>query len=412
MKIAIIGTGISGLGAAYLLHKQHEITVYESDTRVGGHSRTIFVNDGSEQIPVDTGFIVFNKKNYPLLTRLFEILDVPIIESDMSFGVSVKDGWLEYGSKSMFSQKANWLRPQFWRMIMDILKFNKHALAYVGDRQDITLRQCLSDMKMGDWFCRYYLQAMGAAIWSCSVETILDFPAYTFLRFFENHGLLSVDDHPQWYTVKGGSREYIQRLTKNFSDKIKISCAVTKISRNQDSVTVRDSFGDEEHYDHVILACHADQALNMIEQPSKTEKDILSAFQYQKNSIIVHTDPSFMPKLKKCWASWVYLSQRTADNLPLVSLSYWMNQLQNLKTRSPILVTLNPHRRPKSDLVQDEYDFTHPVFTLHTLRAQKRIHEIQGINRISYCGAYLRYGFHEDGFMSAVEVAKQLGVVF
>lgn len=410
MKIAIIGSGISGLGAAYLLNAQHDIIVYEKNKVVGGHSRTITLDIEGKNVPVDTGFIVFNKRNYPLLTGLFEHLGVKIDKSDMSFGVSVENGGIEYGSKGMFAQKRNLLRPKFWGMILDILRFNKKALCMIKGQPDITLRDFLDKMKMGDWFRRYYLQAMGAAIWSCSVETILDFPAQTFLNFFKNHGLLTVNDHPQWYTVSGGSQEYIKKLTKDFTDKIRISSPVVSVKRFSDYVTVEDASGDKQDYDHVIFACHADQALAMLKDATIEEQEILGSFSYQDNHVVVHSDTSFMPQHKNAWASWVYLSHNLQDQQPVVSLSYWMNNLQQLNTDQTVIITLNPQRQPKPELVYDRHDFSHPVFTLQATNAQRSIENIQNNNRTSFCGAYQRYGFHEDGLLSAVNVAKELGV--
>lgn len=409
MKIAIIGTGISGLGAASMLHPHHDITVYEAEGRLGGHSRTIEIRDGQKRVPVDTGFIVFNYRNYPLLTALFDHLDVPVEKSDMSFGASIAGGWMEYSSTSMLAQKRNILRPGYWGMIRDVLRFNKQARSYIEMPNNMTLAECLDDLNMGDWFRRYYLQAMGAAIWSCSVETILRFPARTFLRFFDNHGLLSVNDHPQWYTVTGGSRQYVSRLSAPFAERIRLNTPVEKVTSRKGKLVVRDKSGDEESYDHVIFACHADQALGMIEPVWQAHQDVLGAFSYQPNRIVVHSDTSFMPRRREAWASWVYLSEGSSDNQPVVSLSYWMNNLQNLPTRKPVIITLNPGRMPDPDLVHDEHVFSHPVFDSAAVAAQDRLEQIQGQGNMWFCGAYQRYGFHEDGLLSAWRVARKLG---
>ena len=403
MKIAIIGTGISGLGAAYLLNPHHDITVYEKNAYIGGHTRTIEVQAGDTKTPVDTGFIVFNNWNYPNLLGLFKQLDVPYQNSDMSFGVSIEDGWLEYGSSGMFAQKKNLLRPAYWGMLADILRFNKQALTYIERDVDITLQDCLDQLSMGEWFRRYYLLAMGAAIWSCPVDTIMKFPARTFLQFFKNHGLLSVNDRPQWYTVTGGSREYVSRLTDSFKDKIKLGTPVKKVARQGKKWSV-----DGEVYERVIFACHADEALKMIDDPSSYE-GVIGAFDYQDNKIIVHSDTSFMPRERKCWASWVYLSESRKDKNNAVSLSYWMNNLQNLDPAYPLIVTLNPGRRPQEDLILDEHTFSHPIFDLKAIKAQEKITDIQGKDGLWFCGAYQRYGFHEDGLLSAVNVAKAMG---
>ncbi len=410
MKIAIIGTGISGLSSAYLLHPYHEITVYESNAYIGGHSRTITVPTPEGHIPVDTGFIVYNERNYPLLTGLFKHVKVPVAKSRMSFGVSINDGWLEYSSQGFFAQYENICRPDFWRMIWDILKFNRHAVRDIQKNPDLTLGQFLDQMKLGTWFKHYYLQAMGAAIWSCSVQTILDFPAQTFLRFFENHGLLTINDHPQWYTVQGGSREYISRLTAGFQDRIHLSRGVVSVRRDEGGVYVTDVRGVTERYDYAVMASHANQTLNMISDASDQEREILSAFTYQENHVVVHRDVSFMPKRKGCWASWMYLSQSRQDHAPVLSLSYWMNNLQPLQTSVPILVTLNPGCDPEPGLVYDRHIFEHPVFDDRAVRAQAHIESLQGQNRLYFCGAYQRYGFHEDGLLSAVNAVKKLGV--
>ncbi|MEC9236039.1 MAG: FAD-dependent oxidoreductase, partial [Pseudomonadota bacterium] len=371
MKIAIIGAGISGMGAAYLLAKDHDITLYEKNKYIGGHSRTIDVASSSEPVAVDTGFIVFNNWNYPNLLGLFDALSVPYQKSDMSFGVSIQNGWLEYSSYGLFAQKRNLFRPNYWKMLANILRFNKKALAYIERDTDITLGQCLDELNMGEWFKQYYLLAMGAAIWSCPLETILEFPAQTFLRFFKNHGLLSVNNRPQWYTVEGGSRTYVAKLMGSLSSDIDVKNGAVKVSQNKNKTfTVTDSCDLKETYDLVILACHADEALTLIDKPTKDEQNILGAFRYQDNKIIVHSDESFMPKIRKCWASWIYLSETQQDKKPNVSLSYWMNNLQGLPNDKTILVTLNPDRRPADEHIIDEHMFSHPIFDIAAINAQ------------------------------------------
>lgn len=412
-KIAIIGTGISGLSAASLLNPHHDITVFEKNDYIGGHSRTVEMNTKDGIIPVDTGFIVFNKRNYPLLTRLFDHLDVPYVKSDMSFGASIENGWLEYGTQNIlniFAQKKNLLRPAFWSMIADILKFNKSAGSYLSKSPHFTLGECLDELKMRHWFKQYFLLAMGGAIWSTPLEEMLKFPACTFVRFFENHGLLTVSDHPQWYTVKGGSREYVQRLTEPFKDKIHLNRGAGKVWREGNGVTVEDIHGRKEIFDDVVFACHADQALIMIMDGSADEQEILSAFRYQPNRAVLHSDISFMPKNRNAWASWVYLSEKKEDKSHQVSLSYWMNNLQPLETEMPIIVTLNPGHEPDPKLTYNDYLFDHPVFDEAAITNQARIDNIQGANRLWFCGAYQRYGFHEDGLDSAVKMAKRMGI--
>lgn len=413
MKIAIIGSGISGMSAAYLLNPHHDITLYESEASVGGHSRTVIVNapeHGHNNVSVDTGFIVFNKKNYPLLTALFEHLDVKIAKSNMSFGVTIDQGRLEYGSRSlrhMFAQRENLFRLDYWRMLMDITRFNRLAPQYLNADLTVTLGDALSEMNLGEWFKDYYLLPMGASIWSTPMEKMLDYPVSSFTRFFMNHGLLTITDHPQWYTVQGGSKEYVKRLTATFNDHIKLNRGVIQVDRQSEGVKVIDRQGHNETFDQVIFACHADQALSLLALPTLDEQSILGQFHYQENKMLLHGDKSLMPKRDSAWSSWVYQSDQHMSS-PRVSLSYWMNNLQPLTTKSPLIVTLNPEHEPNPDLVFDEKMFTHPIFNTSAVQAQSRIPDIQGVDRIWFCGAYQRYGFHEDGLWSAINVVEKI----
>jgi predicted NAD/FAD-binding protein len=410
MKIAIIGSGISGLGAAHLLHDKHEITLFEKNATLGGHSRTVNAKVDGIDIPIDTGFIVFNKRNYPNLVSLFNQLGVPIAKSDMSFGVSVNNAWLEYGTRrplDIFSQKMNLLRPQFWQMLRDIFKFNKQAKKYLTS--DITLGKCLDELGLGNWFKAYYLLPMGASIWSMPIHEMLAFPAQSFIRFFDNHGLLTINDQPQWYTVKGGSQEYIKLLTAPFADNIKRNCGIKKVIRHNNHIELLDASGIKTTYDQVIFACHTDQILNILAQPTKAEQQIIGAIDYQTNEMVLHSDTSFMPKRQSAWSSWVYLSDTKEDQTSSISLSYWMNNLQPLATKKPMLVTLNPGREPDAAKVYDRYTFHHPVFDKKAIDAQGCLEKIQGVDRIWYAGAWQGYGFHEDGLLSAVKIAKKLG---
>lgn len=407
MKIAVIGTGISGLGAAYLLNQKHDVTVFEKNRMPGGHSRTIDVTLNGETFAVDTGFIVFNHLNYPLLTKMFAHLGVPTHASDMSFGASIGNGTFEYSSKGMFAQRRNILNARFWGMLLDILRFNRQAAHYPCD--GLTLGELLERMRMGNWFRHYYLQAMGAAIWSCPAETILSFPAETFIRFFRNHGLLTVNGHPQWHTVTGGSRVYVEKLQSKLGAGLRLDCGVRGVMRHGDHVEVIDANGERHRFDHVLLACHADDTLRLLQNPTPEEEAVLGAFGYQDNRVVVHSDASFMPKNRGCWGSWVYLSETDAGSKQDVSLTYWMNNLQGLPERAPVFVTLNPARQPDEKLVHDRHLFKRPVFTLQAIRAQEKIPAIQVRNRTSFCGAWQRYGFHEDGLMSAIAAARLLG---
>jgi len=413
MKIAVIGTGISGMSAAYFLSQKHEVSVFEKEGYVGGHSRTLTFQEDSKEISVDTGFIVFNHKNYPNLLALFRHLEVPTIKSNMSFGVSINNAWLEYGTmklSNLFSQKRNFLRPSYYKMLQDVLKFNKKALPYIDSQAEKTIGDLIEDLKLGNWFKNYYLLPMSGAIWSTPVEDMLNFPAETLIRFFHNHGLLTVDEQPQWFTVKGGSREYVNRLTSKIKKNIQTNLAVNSVTRDKNSATITDSNGDKHQFDAVIFACHSDQALALIAKPSKEEKSVLGRIQYKPNSVILHQDSSFMPKRKSAWSSWVYLSNSNKDKTNKMSLTYWMNSLQSLQSKKPVLVTLNPSVKPKEELIINEHIFDHPQFNQDAIAAQKDIPLIQGVDKFWFCGAWQKYGFHEDGLSSAINVVKDFGV--
>lgn len=416
MNIAIIGAGISGLGAAYLLGKHHRITLYEASAYLGGHSRTVEVAMPEGNIPVDTGFIVFNHHNYPHLTGLFDYLSVPTAKSNMSFGVSIENGWLEYGTLRLaylFAQKRNLTRPAFWRMLADILRFNRQARAFVEAHPTATIGECLKSLGLGDYFQRYYLLAMSAAIWSTSFTRILDFPAKTLVRFFENHGLLTTRDQPQWHTVQGGSREYDARMAQAITGEVLTNRAVVRVVRkttgsSESGVAITDSAGDTRDFDAVIFACHSDQALAMIDTPSDAERAILGAIGYQANEVVLHSDSAFMPRRRAAWASWVYLSDTRHDAQTTLNMTYWMNNLQPLATTTPMLVTLNPSRAPKP--LHNRHTFHHPLFDTAAIAAQARLADIQGVDRFWFCGAWCGYGFHEDGLKSAVAVAERFGI--
>lgn len=408
MNIAIIGSGIAGLGAAFLLDPHHAVTVYEKNAYIGGHSRTLQVGD----VAVDTGFIVFNPRNYPNLLALFKQLGVATEKSDMSFAASIKQGWLEYGTKnlrSIFAQQRNWLRPAFWRMLADVLRFNKHALAYRDAPLEVSLGACLDALKMGDWFRRYFLLAMGGAIWSCPVDQMLQFPARSFIRFFHNHGLLTLNDQPQWYTVTGGAREYVKKLTATLKQPVRLNAPVCRVEKTGAGVVVEIAGGESAVYDQVIFACHANQALTMLANPTPQQREILAKLRTQPNQVVLHGDESFMPKNRKCWASWAYVSEAETDSAPAISLTYWMNNLQNLPATTPLFVTLNPARVPTN--IYNQHVFDHPVFDRAALEAQQQLPTLQGQQGLWFCGAWTRYGFHEDGLASAVAVAEKLGVV-
>ena len=408
MKIAIIGSGISGLALGYILDKNHDIQIFEKESYIGGHCRTINAEVENQKIPVDTGFIVFNKKNYPHLTSLFEHLGVKYEKSKMSFGVSIQDENFEYGTgsiNSLLAQRSNIFRLDFWKMLKDILKFFKHSKEF-AENAEHTIADLLNYLKLGDWFKNYFLLPMAGSIWSANPKSILDFPSITLINFFENHGLLTVKDQPQWHTVTGGSKEYVKLLTESFHDKINLSTAIQKVERQQDKVVLTDENGIKHEFDRVVFACHSDQALTMIANPTKDEKEILGNIKYQENKVTLHVDQELMPNNKRAWSSWNYIDYGIDQSL---TLTYWMNNLQNLNTTQNIFVTVNPTDAIDRSKILNEHIFHHPVFDLKAMNAQKKIDTIQGVQNTWFVGAYSRYGFHEDGILSAVKVAENMG---
>ena len=410
-RIAVIGTGISGLAAAYLLHEKHDIAVYEKSSRPGGHSRTMTIRHGARDIAVDTGFIVFNERNYPNLTALFRKLGVITKNSDMSFGLTVDNGRLEWGAKSLsaiFGQRTNLLRPRFLKLVYDVMRFNAQVEAAVAQSPHLTLGGLLAHMRLGDWFKRNYLLPMAGAIWSCPPCQMLDFPALTFVRFFTNHSLLSLTGQPQWRTLEGGSQTYVERLSAPYADRIRLGCGAAHVLRDADGVTVRDTKGGLDHFDQVVFACHADEALGLLANPDAGEGKALSAIRYQRNLAVLHRDTRVMPKNRPCWASWVYQADGEGDE-PEISVTYWMNSLQGIDENYPLFVTLNPNREIAESRVFDRHIFDHPVFDFGALAAQAALKQMQGARRTWFCGAHLGHGFHEDGLVSAMRVAEALG---
>jgi predicted NAD/FAD-binding protein len=412
MRIAVIGTGISGLACAWLLNQRHDVTVYEAEARLGGHSNTVGLPWRGRRVPVDTGFIVYNERNYPNLTRLFAHLDVATRPSDMSFGVSIDRGRFEYAGSSLaglLAQPANLARPRFHGMLRDIVRFNREARRFLADPCDreSTLGAFLVERGYGAWFKRRYLLPMGAAIWSASVDGMQDFPARTVLQFFDNHGLLSIDDRPEWRTVAGGSRAYVERLAAALR-RVRLATPVLAVRRTAGRVEVIDGRG-RAIFDQVVLACHADQALALIEQPSLVERAVLGAFRFQRNRAVLHTDPALMPKRRAVWSSWNYLASEDACETK-VSVTYWMNRLQGIDPDCLALVSLNPLHEPAPERVIAAFDYAHPQLDLASIAAQKRLRMIQGHNLLWFCGAYWGHGFHEDGLRSGLSVAADLGV--
>ncbi|HEY1772116.1 MAG TPA: FAD-dependent oxidoreductase [Gammaproteobacteria bacterium] len=409
MKIAVVGTGIAGLSAAWLLRRHAEVTVYEQNAYAGGHTHTFQVPEGPA---VDTGFIVFNERNYPHLSALFRHLGVGSQESEMSFAASIDGGRVEYAGdnlNTLFAQRWNILDRAHWRMLRDIVRFNsdaKRALS-AGLAPELTLGDFILSGGYGDELSRRYLLPMAAAIWSCPVGAMLRFPAASFLQFFENHGLLDLLDRPRWRTVTGGSREYVKKLLVSLGDRVRLDTPVTGLRRVGASVRVWDSSGAYADYDRVVMAVHADQVLPLLAAASSAERRIFSAFKYQANRVVLHSDAEFMPKRRKAWAAWNYLAGDAVDGKARVSVTYWMNRLQRLSGDTDYFVSLNPLTEPKGILYQTVY--AHPVFTREAIQAQRELAAIQGQDRIWFCGAWTGYGFHEDGLRSAVEVAQSMG---
>ncbi len=412
-KIAIIGSGISGMSAAYLLRQKYDITLFEKNGYIGGHARTIELERGGQKIAVDTGFIVYNHRNYANLKALFALLGVETIMSPMTFGSSVNQGVLEYAVtnlQTIFAQKRNLFRPRFFRMIYDFFRFKSQSLELLDSDDMISLGDYLKKNGYSHWFRDYFLLPMGGSIWSTPLEKMEQFPAQTFVRFFHNHGLLTVDDQPQWYTVKGGSREYVKLLTEPFADRIFLNREILGVSRRAGYVEIEDTQGKRYEFDEVVIAAHGDQALAMLKDPSREEREILSRFHYQPNLAVTHGDETLMPSRRKTWGSWVFLMDE-ARGRKEISLSYWMNNLQSIDKSFPLFVTLNPFQKIDETKIYDEFWFEHPLYDQDMILAQRGMDSIQGRDRIWFCGAYQRYGFHEDGILSAVKVAEKMGVV-
>jgi predicted NAD/FAD-binding protein len=415
LKIAIVGTGISGLSAAWLLSQRHDVTVYERADRIGGHSNTILASVGGHSIPVDTGFIVFNRRTYPNLIALFELLKVPTQVSDMSFGVSIDDGALEYsgsGISGVFAQPRNLVRPRFWSMLSDLFRFYRQAPidTDLTDDENFSLGDYLKMGRYGEAFRDDHLLPMASAIWSASPAEMLSYPAAAFIRFHDNHGLLQLKQRPAWETVVGGSRNYVERLTAIFADRIRLDTGVREVHRMNNEVVVTDSKGRSERYDHVVLGGHADQSLKMLSAPSTNERNLLGAFRYCRNLAVLHTDDTLMPKRRAVWSSWNYIGSRNAVPKS-VCVTYWMNRLQKIKSDKPLFVTLNPPRPPRAGTLLYSEVYDHPIFDAKAIAAQRKLWLLQGDRNTWFCGAYFGAGFHEDGLQAGLGVAEQLGDV-
>jgi predicted NAD/FAD-binding protein len=414
LDIAVIGSGIAGMSAAWLLSKNHRITVFERADRLGGHSNTVEAPGPDGPVAVDTGFIVYNELNYPNLVALFHHLGVPTKPSDMSFAASIDDGDLEYsgsGLAGLFAQPRNVFRARFWRMLGDIRRFYRSgpALLQRPGADAVTLGQYVDSERYSHAFVYNHLLPMAAAIWSTAARDMRDHPAAAFIRFCTNHGLMQLDGRPQWRTVQGGSREYVRRLTATFADRIRLDARIRSIRRSPRGVIVNHENGVAERFDHVVIATHADQALRLLGDPGPEERRLLGAFKYTKNTAVLHSDPALMPRRRRVWSSWNYLSRPGEDGSSRVSVSYWMNRLQNLDPRVPLFVTLNPHRDPADQSVLRTFEYDHPTYDLAAIDAQRSLWQLQGVRNTWFCGSYFGAGFHEDGLQAGLAVAEQLG---
>lgn len=409
MQIAIVGAGISGLYCAYRLHGDHDITVFEAGAYAGGHTNTVDVRIGGQDIAVDTGFIVHNDRNYPLFLDLMQELGVAAQDSEMSFSMTCEISGQEYcGSNlnTLFARRSNLLRPAYYSMLLEIMRFNKLADTLIGAPDDQNLAAFLAEHRFAGAIVDDYLIPMAAAIWSSDPAEILDFPAAYFGHFFANHGLLSISNRPQWRTICGGSREYVKPLTAAFADRIMLNTPVMSVLRDSEGVTIVTKDGESTNFDAVIFACHSDQALAMLAEPSRQEKEILGAIPFRANETILHTDVSLMPRRKLAWASWNY--HRFVTDARQVCVTYDMTRLQQLDANERLLVSLNATDRIDPARILRRIEYHHPVYNTASVAARARRPEISSVNNTFYCGAYWGYGFHEDGVRSGAEVVSEI----
>lgn len=412
MKIAIIGSGIAGLTSAYLLNRRHDIRVFEASDWIGGHTHTVDVEVGGQHYAVDTGFIVFNDWTYPNFIRLLKQLGVGFKDTEMSFSVSDPRSGVEYNGhnlNSLFAQRRNLISPKFWGMVRDILRFNREALDDLNNQRiaaNVTLGDYLRSNGYSERFTQHYIVPMGAAIWSMSLHDMLGFPLQFFVRFFKNHGLLSVSDRPQWCVIEGGSSSYVAPLTESFKQHIRLNCAVSRVERDGEGVTVHSAAGSER-FDKVIFACHSDQALALLAEPTRIEKEILGALPYADNDVVLHTDTRLLPQRPLAWASWNYRLGGPASQSAAVT--YDMNILQGIQSDTTVCVSLNQTAAIDPSKILARYTYAHPQYSLAGMAAQARWEELLGLNHSYFCGAYWANGFHEDGVVSALRVAREFG---
>ncbi len=416
MKIAVVGAGIAGMSATWLLSRRHEVTLYEAAPRFGGHSLTVDAPGDLGPIPVDMGFIVYNEANYPNLVALFDHLGVATKPTDMGFAVSVDGGALEYGGDNLFTLFAQWrnlVRPRFWSMLADLVRFYREAPAHAPalDAGMTSLGDYLTAQGYGRSFQNDHLLPQAAAIWSTPLQTIRDYPAAAFIRFCENHGLLQLVDRPIWRTVEGGSRAYVRRLTADYADRARLGRAVTAVRRAADGVRLRDASGHVERFDRLVIATHADQGLALLEDPSPRERAMLGAFRYNRNQAVLHSDAGLMPLRRRTWSAWNYVGRPGVGGEQELCVTYWMNRLQSLPAGAPLFVTLNPARPPAADRIIRVEMFDHPLFDAAAMRAQRELWSLQGEQGTWWCGSYFGAGFHEDALQSGLAVAEALGGV-
>ena len=406
MKIGVIGSGVSGLVSALTLQEKFEVSLFEKNSKLGGHSNTVTIEQENNKYSVETGFIVLNDKNYPIFTSLLKHLNIGVNNSSMSFSVSVDKGQFEYSSSyiGLLGQTKNIIDPKYWGMLRDINYFYTNALRDVKDCPDNeTLGQFLKRFNYSNKFIDYHLVPMTASIWSCPTKSILNFPIKSLLVFFENHKLLNIYNRPNWSTVNKGSREYVKKIQSLLKGKIYTNAKVNKISKSKEGIRVHYQDGIKT-FDKVILACHADQSSEILIENFSEEANLLKDFKYQKNTSILHSDINFMPKRKSVWSSWNYITE--TGNSGNLSITYWMNELQGINSPKPILLSLNPKILPNPDLIYGQYSYSHPILDNNAINIQKKLSSIQGKNNLWFCGAWTGFGFHEDGVKSAVEIAN------